>query len=419
MRLELRLAVRNLRRNRWRTALTLGGIAVATALLTWMSGWIAGMEVQMISAATAVELGQIQVASPEYTESPSIYDAMDEDEALLERIEDVAGVQGAAPRLRLFGLIGHERRSQVARLNGVDPAREADVSLLDEAVVEGRWLSATPPDYPAPREVVLGDAFARLLGVGLGDELVLFVNAADGSLGNDLLVVVGLLRTGNSAIDRMGAYIPLADAQYLAALDGRAHEIGLRVDAYERAPAIAAAVAGVLPAEQYRVRAWQEVLPELSTMLELNDRSIWIMVFIIYLIVALGIVNTQRMSALERRREFGVLMATGLTPGRLGRMIMAETLTISLLGGVIGVALGTLITWYHATYGLDMTAMSSTADGFSFMGVSFSERIYFVLDAKGATIPLTAISIVAVVCGLWPAWSSARIDPNRAIAGRT
>jgi len=459
----VKLAIRTLRRNRWRTALTLGGIAVATALLVWMVCLVDGMIGQMVRAATGVELGQIQLHDAEYALSPSVYDAIDDVDEVIARLEQVPGVERVSARVRLFGLLGDENRSQVARVVGVDPEPEAAASLLDDALIAGAWLSSEPTDHAdwdAELQVVIGDILARQLRVEVGSSLALFATAADGSMLDRGVRVVGIVHTGNPQADRMSVYLHLEDAQYLGALEGRAHEVSIGIDDYEVAPLIASAaidgieaggrrvvpwydreqpyrafLAGDIDLQQFLtitvegdldregavvVRPWQQLLPAISTMIELNNTSTWFMFFVVYLIVALGIVNTQRMSALERRREFGVLMAIGLNPRQLARMIMVETVVLTLLGALIGIAMGMGLGAYHAAHGLSLTSLSSGDSGdFSLMGVSFTDRLYAQLSFDAAWMPLSAIFVVAVLCGIWPAIRSARLQITQAISGRS
>ncbi len=421
--ISAKIGLRNLARNRWRSGLTLGGIALSVAFMVWILGFMEGWLQEMIQGATSVATGQVQVSTRAFVDNPRVYRSFPVDRELLERILGVEGVEAASPRVTLNGLVGHERKSQVARILGVDPVLEGRATPVPEGVEEGRWLSGTPPPYPAPREVVLGADMARQLGVGPGDELVVFAEAADGSLGNDLLEVVGTVRTGNSVVDRLTVYMHLEDARFLGALEGQAHEILVKGHSLLRAQETAGAVAAALgagPAEgegALLVRPWQEILPSIHKMLTLSRQSNWMMYLLVYLVAAVGIVNTQRMSALERRREFGVLLAIGMRPRRMFRMVLTESLVLGTLGGLLGTALGALVTWYHATAGLDM-ALFTEHGGFTFMGVAFSGKMYTTLTATAAMQPVLVMILVAFLAGLWPAATSARLDPAPTIAGR-
>jgi ABC-type lipoprotein release transport system permease subunit len=284
---------------------------------------------------------------------------------------------------------------------------------------------------------------ANQLRVGPGDELVVFLEAADGSMGNDLLQVVGVVRTANTAVDRMTAYMHIEDAQYLAALGGEIHELAIKTENLLEAQATAGLVAQVLGAETsdastgsnevgeevgpsegrasnedaLLVQPWQEILPSIYQMLTISRSSNWITYLLIYLVAAIGLLNTQRMSALERKREFGVLMAIGMRPRRMFRMILTESFVLGTLGGLIGTALGLAVVWYHATAGLDL-AMFTDKGEFTVMGVAFTGKIYAILTPLAALQPILVMMFVAFLAGLWPALKSAKLDPAPTIAGR-
>ena len=433
MSLSVRLGIRNLSRHRWRTLLTLGGIAAAVGLMIWILAFVEGWMVLMVEAATGVETGQVQIHTRAYVDRPRVYHSFPSDDAFLEALEAEPGVEAAAPRVQLAGLVGNERTSQVARLVGVDPVREAAATNVVRGLEEGRWLSPDPAAPSSPREVVLGAGLARQLRVGPGDELVVFLEAADGSLGNDLLQVVGVVNTGNAMVDRGTAYLHLSDAQWVAALDGDVHEVALKASDPGQAPELAAALRARLDTvlSDLRIRApwsgeapdlvvqpWQEVLPGLSQMLRVSEDSYFFMYVITYLVAAVGIVNTQRMSAQERRREFGVLVAVGMSPYRLLGVLVVEALVLGVLGAVLGGVIGGGISWYHATAGLDLAHFTDQG-GFTYMGVMFEGRIYAALRPEIFLEPMLLMLPVAVLSGLWPAWVASRIEPAPTIAGRT
>ncbi len=417
--MNMRIAARNLLRNRWRSALTAGGISVAVAMIVWFSHFSTAMVGQMVASVTDAELGDAQINSKEYVEERSLYAAFEVSPDRLSQLRKLEGVAGAAPRVQAFGLVGHEKHSAVARIVGVDAAAESLVTATATRVDSGEWLSESPAAPPAAREVVLGKTLAAQLEVGVGDELVVFLQAADGSLGNDLLKIRGIAATGNSNLDRMAVWMHLADVQWLTALEGRAHEIAIATEQGVDVADVVAAATTVLADDTLVARTWYEIMPEFYSIVQLSTQSMWIFYIVIFLIAGLGIMNTQRMTALERRREFGVLLAIGTTPGRLGRQVIAEAVLLTLLGAVLGVVLGGLASWYHQIHGLDMRSMASGESGeLNYMGVAF-DRFYFHVNASDMLTPLGVVTFVGLLCGVWPAISSARLDMPRAISGRT
>ncbi|MEE2780386.1 MAG: FtsX-like permease family protein [Myxococcota bacterium] len=425
--MNFRIALGNLLRNRWRSALTAGGIAVATAFLVWMTSMNGAFLDLMVETAISAEIGHIQVHSTAYIEEPTLQSTFDQDPAFMKRLVEAEGVEQIAPRVQAMGLVGNKSRSRVARIIGVDARLESQVSNVASTVMSGSWLSDEPSGPGEPREVVLGEALARQLQVSPGgdDELAVLLQGADGSLGNDLLKVVGLVKTGNSLIDRTSCYMHLGDAQYLVALEGRLHEVSIRLQDSGMAGVVVdnlrTRVGDGGEDSAVAVRPWREIVPELEQLIVMSEKQGWFIYFVIFLIAGLAILNAQRMSALERRREFGVLLAIGLAPRRLASLIVLETALISVIGGLVGLSLGGVMVWYHATEGLDFASLGggSSSEGISFMGVNLGGKIFFDPTLMHFLGPGLGVTLLGALCGLLPARYASRLDAAQAISGRS
>jgi ABC-type lipoprotein release transport system permease subunit len=413
-----KLALRNLTRNRWRTALTIAGVAVGVAILIWMTGYLMGFHDEIVRAATATELGQIQITKKEFVETPSARHYFAPGEGLQETVENDPQVAAASPRVSVYGLVGNEERSVVSRLVGVEPEKEKTTTVVATGITEGRWLSATPPEYPAPREAVLGVDVARQLKLGVGDEFVTFFEAADGSLGNELLKVVGIVKSGSTQIDRQTTFMHLEDLQTAAAMEGNIHQIAIKLDNPNAANEVADRLEQEIGRDDLAVRSWEEIVPEIKSMVELMKNSDLIMYVFVYILVAFGLFNAQRMSALERRREFAMMMAIGVTPRQLFWTVMLETVFIAIAGAMAGAIVGSGVTWYFVVNGLDLAALSSGDVNIEFMGISFSNRLYFSFGPGHVFRPMAVLVPFAVLCGLWPAIQAARVEITTALSGR-
>ena len=167
--ISVKLAIRNLARNRWRTGLTFAAVAVAVALMVWTLALYEGWLAQMVRGATAVQTAQIQIHTASYAAKPRIYRSFTAEDELLTILGNLPDVVAFSPRIKAHGLLGNEARSQVVQILGVDPDREAATTPVATALVSGRWLDITPPEYPAPREIVLGQGVARQLKVDVGE----------------------------------------------------------------------------------------------------------------------------------------------------------------------------------------------------------------------------------------------------------
>lgn len=412
------LAIRNLRRNRVRTGLSIGGIAVASLLLIFNLGFIDGFYTMMIRGSTEVEIGHIQVQHRDYVDRPTTLDYLEYDTALVEALAGSHFIEAFAPRIRLMGLVGHEERSQVGRIFGVHPEQEASVTVMKRGITEGRWLQGEyNPEEVA--EVVIGRGLARSLGISLGDELVVIAEGADGSMGDALLEVVGIVQTGNSAVDRTIAIVHLEEAQFIGAMEGVVHEIVIRVNNPSDAIPLARQLQRTLEGQgrgELLARPWQEVNRSLYELLQLGNQSNYIIFLVIAFIVSLGVLNALRMSARERMREFGVLLALGMPRIRLFGMVLLEGLILGAMGAFVGGLLGGLMTYYFSRKGLDFGAFVEGEA--TYMGVSFSDRIFFGFSPEMIIAPALGLMFVTMLCALWPAVWSIRLDPKNSISGR-
>ena len=218
----LQLAWRNLWRNPRRTFIAMAAIALGYAMLLFVACLMAGLRWQMIENGTRLGLSEIQVHAPDYYPNRSIQKTLGggrgtDVSALLAAITADPRVYAAAPRVYGYGLVSasHGSSAGVALL-GVVPGQEAKVTVLDTKIVKGSYLTEL-----TPKRVVVGDKLAGVIGVQVGSEIVLLTQAADGSMGNDLYTVGGIVHTGLDAMDRGLVIMPLSSLQELSALTPR------------------------------------------------------------------------------------------------------------------------------------------------------------------------------------------------------
>jgi ABC-type lipoprotein release transport system permease subunit len=400
------LAYRNLWRNRRRTLLTLAAMVVSVALLVLALGVFSGMIDDLLATTTRLYHGHLVVAAPAYHSHRELYANLPEDTADLPVLALSGERRGATPRLRAFGLLSLGSGSQPVELLGVDPVREPQVTDLDEKLVAGRYLR--PGEAGA---AVIGSGLARKLGATVGSELVVVTQAADGSIGNDLLTVCGIFTTGDNRYDTRLALMPLPWLQQLLVLDGRIHEVVVAITDPMQAFAAADRLNAALPAGG-EARDWGDLLPEMREAIAAFDVSRMIVIGILYLATGLGILNTCFMSVLERTREFGLLLAAGMRPWGLRRLVLLETLFLALFGVAAGLTGGGLLTWYMQAVGLDL---SGTITPVTYAGGTILPRLRAVFDPANFLAPAVLLVAVALLAGFLPANRAARLDPVAAL----
>ncbi len=421
MPLLVRIAWRNVWRQRRRTLITSGAMAVGVACSIAMIAFSDGIYAQAFEQMVTEGIGHVQVHNPAFPGERALGDVIEDGDGLAQKIAKLPDARAVSARVFGYALVsvddlpGRPQRSAGAQLIGVVPADEARLSRLDDKITEGRYLS------PGPRhEIILGSGLAESLHARLGEKVAAVTQAADGSLGNDLYEVVGVFKSGNVITDRGAAYMHIDDARDLLVLGSAVHEIAVNGASADSVDKLVAEVNGAAssyalahPEEpKLLVRSWRQVSPLIAQMLSIQDLGNGLLLLIVFSVAALGILNTMLMSVFERARELGVLLALGLTPLRLVALVVLETLVLVGVAGVVGAALGLGADAYLVHHGLDLTGVIGD---WSFGGASFPPVLKGAFRIEGVVETLAGLLIVSLLASIWPAIRAARLQPVAAM----
>ncbi len=411
----LQLAWRNLWRNRRRTFITMAAIAFGYAMLLFVACLMAGLRWQMIQNGTCLVMSQIQIHAPAYYPNRSLQKTLGgrkgtDVSALLASISADRRVSAVAPRVYGYALLSAAHRSAGVELMGVVPDLEPKITTLNTQIAKGTYLTAR-----LPKGVVIGDKLASTIGIELNSEIVLLTQAADGSMGNDVYIVVGILHTGLDSVDRGLVLMSLSSLQDLLHLaPARIHEVGIKLNHINAATDVAAALevqlGKTLPV---RVMAWPELAPELANYVQFNKGVTVVLFFIFFLVAVIGVMNTMLMAVFERTREFGMLMAVGMRPSQVIRLILTEAAGLGVASLVVGAALGVPLLWYLQVHGLDLGG--ATGEVVSVAGVVVGHLWYGRQDFPAYSEAAVGLAATALVSALYPAWRAAQLRPTEAM----
>lgn len=405
----LKLALRNLLRNRRRTAITACAIGVGLAMLIVSSGVGDGSHNQMIDSGVGGLAGHVVVQGAGWQRSRQADLAVPDTPALMRQLQALFPTGRVVPRVFLQGLLNSPTGSVGVSLSAVVPALECQVNELCDNIVAGHYLDGSP------QQVVLGQTLARTLHVGPGDKVVLMVQRR-GAIESRLLRVSGLFRIGIDEIDGFYAQLPLAAAQDLLGLGDDVTQLSLHLADARAADAATARLRAALPAAGIEVLPWREALPELYEFVLLDDAGLYLLALIIAAIVAMGIMNTVLMSVLERQREFGVLLALGMTPRRLVALVLLEATLLGVLATAAGVTLGLLGNWPLAVTGLDYSALAG--ESMEASGVVLRTRIFSQLTVSKVALFAGLAVALTVLAAIYPALKAARLRPVQCLQHR-
>ncbi len=399
------LAWRNLWRQKTRTIISMISMGFASLLLVFMLSLQIGSYDTMKTGTLRLQDGFAQVQPPGYADDPDISNLIEDPAPIIAELKAVEGIAEAAPRAGTFVILANGETSYGAAVLGIAPESEVNVSTLGAALGQGRYLE--PGDTDA---IYLGETLARNLGLAVGDRVSLLGSGADRSVAADSLEIVGLFRTGVPQIDRQLAQMPLDRFQETFALQGEVNVIALSGKRLADVNRALPELRRIAAAHGLVVRDWAELQPALKQAIALDVSTSAAIYLSLVAVVTFIILNTLYMSVLERTREFGILLALGMKPGAIGRMMWLELILLAALGCASGVALGAPLVLWFQQHGIPVPGMENIMAQFG-----LPSRIYPSLDPISASAGPLAILASVALGGLVPCLRIRRLHPVSAM----
>jgi ABC-type lipoprotein release transport system permease subunit len=405
MPLLLRLAARNLRRNRRRTLITLAAVSGGLALMIATVNWANGMYKDMIRAGVSMLAGHVVIQGEGYQEGR-------EQDVVVPEATEVASVlrerfPGAivVPRVFVDGLLTSPDGSSSLMATAVDPDLEPRVSDWSDKVVEGSWLADD-------RDIIVGRGVADSLKVGLGDKVVLITQGRE-DVASRLFRVKGVLRVGSDEIDGFFALITVPAAQELLEIGDAVSQVSVHLPDPSDSVRAAGEAATALAGRPLEVMDWKGALPEMVASIQMDRNSNNLMLFVIGVILAMGVLNTVLLSVLERIHEFGVMRAVGMKARQVRRLVLLEGLLLGLIAVVAGDLLGLLLTVPLIVWGVDLSAFAG--EQVSWGGVAQTAMTYAEIDWERFLVYSIVAVLLTVLASVYPAWKASRLEPVTAI----
>lgn len=406
MTLNLRMAWRNLWRHSRRTWLTATAMIFSNVLLVFMISLQFGSYEMMINNTLQAFSGHIQVQAEGFNDNPKMRSSIPDILDLTGQVRTAVPEAAVAARASGFALASSEERSFGIQLIGVQPAFEPTVSTIPGLVGQGRFL-----DDPVAAEIVVGSIMARNLKVGTGDEVTLLGSGRDGSFAAGVVTVVGIFESGMADMDRSFAQIPLGYFQETFYMEGHGHNIVVSLDGLDRVPAAVTTIEPIVAShEGLALLDWDELNPGLKQAIQADMSSAWLMYGVLIVLVAFSVLNTQLMSVMERTREFGVISALGVKPRKLASLVMLETALMALIGLVIGVFLGWLLTLYFHSAGFSYPGMEEAAARFNLPG-----KMYPSVTPLSILLGPLVVFLFCLLAAVYPALRLYRLRPVEAM----
>ncbi len=400
----IRLAWKNLWRNKTRSAIIIVAIAIGVIGGTFYVAFYNGIIYQRVEDAIGNETSHIQIHSTHFLENKEITDTIPYIEKITPILDTISVIKGYSVRFKTMAMINSANSSTGILILGVDPQAEKKTTSIWNRIEEGKF-------FPAEKKntIIIGRKLANKLKVKLNSKVVVTFQNLNGELVSSAFKIAGIYNTGNTGFDERVVYVnkneifPIAsDAKSIA------HEIAIALTSDNSSTILANKIGEDLPFVD--VKTWKELYPEVGLMTNYANYLQLIFMTIIFLALSFGIINTMLMAVMERTREIGMLMAIGMSKLRIFQMISYETILLMLTGTVAGMVLSYILIIYFGSVGINLSAF---AKGLNQMG--FSALVYPVITIREFIHTILLVFIAGLLSSLIPARKALRLSPSEAL----
>lgn len=350
MKFQILLALRNILRQKARSAATLVAIGVGVAGMILAGGFVQDIFIQLGEAIIHAQTGHIQVTKQGYhegkTRAPEKY-LIDAPGKLKVDLGGTAGVDKAFARLNFTGVINNGKRDLGIIGEGIEPEAEGKISTYLQ-YTEGRPLGDKDRDG-----IVVGQGVAKSMGLKIGDRVNLVISLSQGAVNTLDFEVLGVFQSFSKEFDARAVRITLPAAQELMDTQG-AHVLVVMLKQTPDTERVAAALEASLGPQGFEVGRWNKLSDFYDKTVELYDRQFGVLRLIILLMVLLSVANSVNMTIFERTREFGTVIALGTRPAMVFRSVLIESAIIGLMGALIGMVAGSGLALGISALGIPM-----------------------------------------------------------------
>lgn len=406
MQLYLRLAWRNVWRQRRRTFIIAAAMGVIMALLILYDGLIGGFEQAIYGNAIQLLGGNIQVHAPGYHQKVGrkpLLPLADPD-AVVRAAEEHPDVVAAARRIVTSGIVTNRQGAFAVSIVGIEPEREARFSPVAQNITTGRYLGPEAMDY-----VVIGQGLATAMGVQVGDKITMVGRATHEQTRRRTLTVIGIYDVGVPSVEKGTIYVSLAEAQTLFGLSGQVTEVVVSLRYIGQEPGVVRHLQSRVPG--YEVDTWVSSFPELKQTMDMKTGVMGVFGVIMLCVAAIGIFNSQMMAVFERTREIGILGALGFKPRGIMLLFLLEGTLVGALGALLGAVPGTLINGFMAYFGIDYSSFADLTEYTALIsGRIYSQMVPLKVLQHGLTV-----LVIATLAALLPARDAARREAASAL----
>lgn len=380
------------------------GVAVLIIVLSAMNGFERELEQRLLGVVPQADIVGVDESIVNW-------------QSVAQGALQIEGIRGAAPFIRMQGLVQKPGGFQGLAVVGIDPKEETKVSTLSQFMSDASWQSLSQDE----NHIVLGESLLTKLGLEVGDTLALYVQDIDPEAAGSLraakshrFVVSGTYHLGGE-LELTTAYIPLQYAAQILNMNNGVTGVRISVDKVFDAP-VKVRELGYAQKQSVYISDWTRTQGHLYQDIQLVRTVMYLVLVLVIGVACFNIVSTLVMAVRDKASEIAILMTMGLS--RLA--VMGIFMVQGALNGLLGCGLGGII---GVSVALNLSAIASSVE--QLLGIQLlSADVYFVdflpseLHVSDAVLVIVMAFVMSLIATLYPAWKASQIAPAQALAGR-
>ena len=396
----LKLAWRNIWRNKGRSVITIAAVMFCVIFAVVLRSFQVGVWENMIREIVGNNFGYLQIHEDGFWADQSLDRTMDLNAVNSEALLAVDGVDRLIPRMESFSLLYHGSNTKGSLVMGIDPAVELPGLQLDDILLEGRSFSRDDS------VIVVSEGLAKYFNVGLGDTLLFMGQGYHGATAYGAFPIGGIARMTNPELNKQLVLMPFQKAQYMYNCTDRATTLVVAVDKDSDYEAVGAALKGS-GVEGLEILEWKELFPEIIQTIEVDMAGGRIFVTILYFIISFVLLGTVIMMVAERQREFGILVSIGMKKTKLAFVTLLENIMLIMGGAIVGMAVVKPVQFYFKYNPIDLSGQMKEA----IEQYNFEPKLYtttsFIINLNHGTI----IFFIGVLVSLYAVVKILKLNP--------
>lgn len=404
MRTNIKLAWRNLWRNRRRTIIAISSIIFSVFLASWMRSMQEGSYNSMIDNSVKFYSGYLQVQDTAFWEERTIDNGFKATDDLKLKIKSINDVTLVSDRLESFALAADHLHSKPAMVMGIEPEAEDQITKISQKITKGRFLKT------GDTGVVVAKGLAGYLNLDVGDTLVMISQGYHGISANGLFKIIGIMSHPNPDFNKRMVYMDINKARDFYSAYGISTALVVMTNDHYKVNHIKKAIARILPDEN-TVMTWEEMQPELVQLIQSDRGGGIIMLGILYVVIAFGMFSVVMMMVKERKREFGVMRAVGMGKQKLSAIVFLETIMIGLIGCTAGLLISYMFCLYFYYNPLPLTDEMAKA----YANYGMEPYLFFSMKSSLFYNQMILVFFISVFISIFPIANIFRLKITKAM----